>query len=45
MRITGQVLAQFLQKDKFQLAMDLFIEMNWEYLPNAPSLGHIPCLD
>ena len=35
----------FLQKDNFNLAMDLFIEMNWKYLPNAPSLGHIPYLD
>ena len=26
-------------------AMDLFIEMNWKYLANAPSLGHISCLD
>ena len=32
-------------KRLFQLAMNFFIEMNWKYLPNAPNLGHIPCLD
>ena len=25
--------------------MDLFIQMNWKYLANAPSLRHIPYLD
>ena len=32
-------------KRSFQLAMNFCIEMNWKYLPNAPNLGHIPCLD
>ena len=25
--------------------MELFVEMNWKYLVNAPSLGYIPCFD